>query len=124
METAGMETAGMETAGMETAGMDTTQRSGITVRVRFIGDLPAITGQRARTVILPEGATVGSLLESLVRIYGPDFSPRLFSRPGKLHHTIFIFVDGEDFNERGGLAAELGESSEVELLMLPVICGG
>ncbi|OGT83198.1 MAG: hypothetical protein A3H91_17590 [Gammaproteobacteria bacterium RIFCSPLOWO2_02_FULL_61_13] len=109
---------------MDTAVKENAQQSGITVRVRFIGDLPAITGQRTRTVNLPKGATVASLFESLTQTYGKDFSLRLFSRPGKLHHTIFIFVDGEDYNERDGLAAKLGESSEVELLMLPVICGG
>jgi hypothetical protein len=95
----------------------------IDVQVKFMGDLPAVTGQRNIRVTLPEGSTVGSLLESLSCEYGPGFASRIFSGPAKLEHTVLIFVDGENIKARGGLAAKLG-AGEVELLMLPVICGG
>jgi molybdopterin converting factor small subunit len=98
-------------------------QSTIAVRVKFMGDLPAVTGQRNLRVMLPEGSTVGNLLESLCREFGPEFASRIFSGPAKLEHTVLVFVDGENIKARGGLAAKLG-ASEVELLMLPVICGG
>ena len=93
------------------------------VQVAFMGELPSILGQRNLQVALPEGATVGDLLESLSTTYGENFSCRVFCRPGELRHTMLIFVDGEDIKRRGGLAAKLGDS-EVEVVMLPMFGGG
>ena len=95
----------------------------LAVQVRFMGDLPAVTGQRNVLVSLPAGGTVGGLLESLSQRYGDDFRSRVFSGPTKLHHTMLIFVDGENIKQRGGLAAQLG-ASEVEVIMLPMFGGG
>lgn len=93
------------------------------VRVRLMGDLPAITGERERVVALPAGSKLGDLLAELCRIYGDDFGRRIFSAPAKLQHTMLIFVDGENIAKRGGLDARLGEGA-VEIYMLPMICGG
>lgn len=93
------------------------------VRVTFMGELPSIVGQRSLQVDLPEGATVGELLESLSKAYGDKFTCRAFCAPGKLHHTMLIFVDGENIKQRGGLAATLG-AGEVEVIMLPMFGGG
>ena len=97
--------------------------STLAVRVTFMGELPSIVGQRGLQVALPEGATVGELLESLSKTYGDNFTCRVFSGPAKLHHTMLIFVDGENIKERGGLAATLGRG-EVEVIMLPMLGGG
>ncbi len=93
------------------------------VRTRLMGDLRAVTGEQERLVELPPGSTVGDLLTQLCSIYGEGFSRRIFSAPGKLEHTMLIFVDGEDIARRDGLKAKLGEGP-VELYMLPMICGG
>ena len=66
---------------------------------------------------------MGALLESLSQRYGNDFRARVFSGPTKLQHTMVIFVDGENINQHGGLAAPLGDS-EVEVIMLPMFAGG
>lgn len=100
-----------------------TEQSTLAVRVAFMGELPSIIGQRSLQVALPEGATVGELLESLSKMYGDTFTCRVFCGPAKLHHTMLIFVDGEDIKERGGLAAKLG-TGEVEVIMLPMFGGG
>jgi molybdopterin converting factor small subunit len=93
------------------------------VRVSFMGELPAIIGQRSLQVALPEGATVGDLLAFLSRTYGDNFTCRVFCAPAKLHQTMLIFVDGENIKECGGLDAKLG-TGEVEVLMLPMFGGG
>ena len=93
------------------------------VRVVFMGELPSILGQRDLQVDLPEGATVGDLLGSLATTYGDGFNSRIFSGPGKLRHTMLIFVDGQDIKRCGGLAAKLGKR-EVEVIMLPMFGGG
>jgi len=100
-----------------------TKQPTLAVRVKFMGDLPSLTGQRNLLVTLPEGATVGELLETLSRTYGDVFACWVFSGPGKLQHIMLIFVDGENIDQLGGLAAKLG-NSEVEVIMLPIIEGG
>ena len=104
-------------------GATVTKQSSLAVRVKFVGDLPSLIGQRDLLVTLPEGATVGELLESLSRTYGDAFTCWVFSSPAKLRHTMLILVDGVNIKGRGGLAAKLGDS-EVEVIMLPIICGG
>ena len=99
------------------------ERSTPDVRVTFMGELPSIIGQRSLQIALPEGTTVGELLQSLSKTYGDKFTCRVFCGAGKLHHTMLIFVDGEDIKQRGGLAAKLGDS-EVEVIMLPMFGGG
>lgn len=99
------------------------ERSTITVRVKFMGDLPSITGQRSLRVTLPQGGTVADLFASLSGSYGSDFTRRVFSGPARLRHTMLVFVDGENIKQRGGLAARLGDS-EVEVIMLPMFGGG
>jgi molybdopterin converting factor small subunit len=95
----------------------------IDVRVKFMGDLPSVVGRRNLEITLPEGRTVGDLLDSLSETYGDAFTLRVFSSPAKLQHTMLVFVDGEDIRECGGIAAPLGKG-QVELIMLPMFGGG
>ena len=100
-----------------------TEQPTLAVRVTFMGELPSLIGERNLLVNLSKGATVGELLESLSKTYGDNFTCRVFSGPAKLHHTMLIFMDGENIKERGGLAATLG-TGEVEVIMLPMLGGG
>lgn len=95
----------------------------IDVQVKFMGDLPAVVGRRMLDLTMPEGRTVGDLLQALSETYGDAFTSRVFAGPAKLEHTILIFVDGEDIRDCGGIAAKLGKG-RVELIMLPMFGGG
>ena len=95
----------------------------IAVRVKFMGDLPALVGRRNLVVTLPEGSTVGDLLGSLTTTYGDPFRHRVFSGPATLHHYMVVFVDGRNMKEVGGFSAKL-ENSDVEVAMLPMFEGG
>jgi len=97
--------------------------SAVAIRVRFMGDLPSITGRREQFVSMLEGSTVGDLLASLSKTHGNGFKDRVFNGPGRLDHTMLIFVDGNNIKDCGGLAAPLGKS-EVEVIMLPIFGGG
>lgn len=92
-------------------------------RVTFMGEMSSIVDERNLQVTLPTDATVGDLLACLSKAYGDSFTHRVFTSPGKLFHTMLIFVDGEDIKERGGLAASLG-SGEVDVIMMPMFGGG
>lgn len=95
----------------------------VDIRVKFMGDLPSVVGRRNLDVTLPEGRTVGDLLDSLSETYGDAFTLRVFSGPKKLQHTMLVFVDGEDIRDCGGIGAQLGKG-QVELIMLPMFGGG
>lgn len=99
------------------------EASSIAVRVQFMGDLPALTGQRTLVVTLPESSTVGDLMKSLSKSYGDAFTCRVFSAPGTLHHYMVVFLNGQNIEEVGGFRATLADS-EVEVVMLPMFEGG
>jgi hypothetical protein len=97
--------------------------SKIAVRIRFMGELPAVVGQRSLELELPAGSTLNNALATLSDRYGEDFSSRVFSRPGKLHHYMLVFVDGQNAKDIGGLDARLGNST-VEIIMMSMFVGG
>ncbi|MBI2987229.1 MAG: MoaD/ThiS family protein [Deltaproteobacteria bacterium] len=93
------------------------------INVKFMGDLRALLQQRAITLALPPGSTVGDLFASLCNSYGEPFTSRVFSGSGALQHYILVFLDGQNIKELGGLGARLG-NGEVEIVMLPMFEGG
>lgn len=99
------------------------QRSGLKVQIKFMGELPAVIGQRSLAVEMPAGSTVRSLLSSLSKTYGEAFTARVFSSPTKLHHYILVFVDGVHQKTREALDAQLG-NGEIDVVMLPMFGGG
>lgn len=100
------------------------EESTVAIKVRFMGDLRAAVGQPDTMVSLPQGSTVGDLVTSLCNHYGEKFSCRVVSRPGTLHHDILVFLNDENIEEIGGLAARLEGASEMEIIMLPMFEGG
>lgn len=98
-------------------------QSPVTITVTFMGELPSLLGTRERLITLPPCATVDDLMKSLVEIFGKKFADRMFSSPGKLNHTVLIFVNGESIKRAGMLEARLG-GDLVEVMLLPMFAGG
>ena len=101
----------------------TVEDATLAVRVRFMGDLPAVVGRRELQVDLPAGCTVGDVLASLSERYGDAFTSRVFAGPEELHHYMLVIADNENIVEKEGLATKLGKG-EVEVIMLPMFGGG
>jgi len=97
--------------------------AGIEVRVKFMGDLPAVIGARSIELSLPRDHTVKDLLAHLSATYGEAFTSRVFSSSGKLHHYILVFVDGVKVQGPAGFDQTLGKG-EVDVVMLPMFGGG
>jgi hypothetical protein len=93
------------------------------VRINFMGDLPAVTGQRQIEVELPKGSNLGDLLAWLSNTYGEALISRVFSGPAKLQHSVLLFVDGENVKGPESFDVKLGDS-EVDVVMLPMFGGG
>lgn len=98
-------------------------QEGTEVRVKFMGELPAVVGGRSVVLSLPPGSTVQDLLAQLSATYGETFTARVFSSSGKLHHYIIVFVDGAKVDMPAGLQRTLGRG-EVDVVMLPMFAGG
>ncbi len=97
----------------------------IGVRVRFMGDLRAVIESGETKLSVPRGTPVGVLLRSLAEKYGDPFAKWLFTGAGDLHHSIVVFVNGENIRDIGGLSVELGrQGDQVEIIMLPMFEGG
>jgi molybdopterin converting factor small subunit len=97
----------------------------IGVRIRFMGDLRAVIETSDLKLALPRGTRVSELLKSLTERYGDTFAKWLFTGSGELHHSIVIFVNGENIQDIGGLSVKLGEQGDqVEIIMLPMFEGG
>ncbi|MCC6775716.1 MAG: MoaD/ThiS family protein [Hyphomicrobiales bacterium] len=95
----------------------------VEVRVKFMGELPAVVGARSVALSLPPASTVQDLLAHLSATYGETFTARVFSSSGKLHHYIIVFVDGAKVDMPAGLQRTLGRG-EVDVVMLPMFAGG
>ena len=99
------------------------RKSKLKVQVKFMGDLPAVIGQRILELKMPAGSTVRDLFANLSKTYGEAFTLRVFATPTKLHHYMLIFVDGEHLKAHEALDAQLG-NGEVDVVMLPMFGGG
>ena len=67
-----------------------------------------------------KGATVAEVLDDLDARH-PGIAGRLINN-GNLHRFVNIYVDDEDVRFVGGLAAPVGENSQVTIL--PAVAGG
>jgi molybdopterin synthase sulfur carrier subunit len=95
----------------------------LTVKVKFMGALRVIVGQRETTTNLPQGSTVKDLLTLLSNSYGEAFRSRVLNPMGNLEHYVLVFLNGKNIKELEGVETILGEG-EVEFMMLPMFEGG
>ena len=61
----------------------------ITVTVRYLAGFSAAAGKTKESLRLPEGATVGSLIESLKKRHGREFSA-LLARDESYRNVLFL----------------------------------
>ncbi|KYH38849.1 MAG: molybdenum biosynthesis protein MoaD [Candidatus Hecatellales archaeon B24] len=93
----------------------------VKVKVEFFTTLRDITGKREEVVRLPPKATVGELLDSLSRRYGPKFVEYVFEK-GEVRPNLIVMVDGKSIALMGGLKAPLKDGNIVAIL--PAFGGG
>ena len=104
---------------------NSTAETAVSIKVKFMGDLRAVVRNRDLKMTLPQGSSVGDLLTFLSDSFGDPFTSWVFSGPGKLHHYILIFLNGQNIKDVGGLATKLGDGEDqVEIIMLPMFEGG
>ena len=89
------------------------------VTVKLPTQLRDTTGGQAE--VSGEGATVGEVLESL---YGQfdGLRERLADGDGELRRFVNVYVGGDDIRFLDGLATEVGDGAELNVL--PAVAGG
>ena len=65
------------------------------MKVNFYATLRPIVGQKTVDIDIPDGATIGQLISSLVAAY-PALRPEMLDEKGDLHGHIHFFVNGRD----------------------------
>jgi molybdopterin synthase sulfur carrier subunit len=63
------------------------------VKVSFYATLRPVVGAKSVELVLPEGATVADLLDTLLEGY-PDLRPHLLGEDGQLSRHVHVFVNG------------------------------
>ena len=89
--------------------------------VRLYASLRELAGERDIDVALPEGATIGDLLNRLVELR-PNLAHRLLDADGNIPRHVNVFVNGRDIRYLNGLDTPLMANDEVTIL--PPAAGG
>lgn len=93
-----------------------------TVSVMLPPVLAALAGDsRVHQVSLPDGGTVGALLDALAAKY-PVFGRRVRDETGAVRRYVNIFVDGEDIRGLDGASTAVRPGQE--LMIIQSIAGG
>ena len=111
---------------LDTASDDRSAGSGAghTVRLRLLGPLARLAGQRETSCAVPDGATVRDLLLTVAARYGPEFAAALLRAPGELHTHVRVFVDGADADPQQPLVLGPAAAREITVLVMPIFEGG
>jgi MoaD family protein len=91
----------------------------VTVAVRVPTILrPAAGGQ---STVQANGATVGEVLEELVRRF-PDLRAQVLAEDGGLHRHLNVFLNDDDIRYLGKLDTKVADDDT--LTLMPAVAGG
>ena len=92
------------------------------VRIRFFTTLREITGKREDTADLPDGTTVGDLLNLLSTRYGREFANYLYDEETGVHNYLQILINGNSITTLQDQKTELKDGDT--LAIIPPVGGG
>jgi molybdopterin converting factor small subunit len=93
----------------------------VTVQVLLPGVLAALAGGEKHLKVEPAGGTLGDLLDALAADH-PMLVRRIRDETGQVRRFVNVYVDGDDIRFEGGLATEVRDGAEVQVL--PSVAGG
>jgi len=92
------------------------------VRVQYYSLARELLGKEWDEVELPEGSTLGELLDHLIEKYGQDFKNLFYEKSGEAADRMLIFVDGSDANLAKDAHLQLKPNSRIQFFQ-PVAGG-
>ena len=93
----------------------------MTVQVLLPSVLAALAGGAKHLDVEPQGETLADVLEALGAEH-PMLARRIRDETGQVRRFVNVYVDGDDVRFQGGLAAEVRDGAEVQVL--PSVAGG
>ena len=93
----------------------------MTVQVLLPGVLAALAGGEKHLKVEPTGGTLADLLDALAAEH-PMLARRIRDETGQVRRFVNVYVDGDDVRFEGGLATEVPDGAEVQVL--PSVAGG
>lgn len=94
------------------------------IRLKLMGPLARLAGERETRLLVGEGATVRDLLGLLAARYGPEFADAIFRTAGEVHTHLRTFLDERDADLGDRIAGDGGTAPEVAVLIIPGFEGG
>jgi molybdopterin synthase sulfur carrier subunit len=93
----------------------------MSVQVVLPGVLADLAGGTKHLDVDPAGPSLGDLLDALAARH-PLLGRRLRDETGRVRRFVNVYVDGEDVRFAQGLATEVRDGAEVQVL--PSVAGG
>jgi molybdopterin synthase sulfur carrier subunit len=93
----------------------------VSVQVVLPGVLADLAGGSKRLAVDPAGSTLADLLDELAERH-PLLGRRIRDETGHVRRFVNVYVDGDDVRFTQGLATEVRDGAEVQVL--PSVAGG
>ena len=93
----------------------------MSVQVLLPGVLAALAGGEKHVTVEPTGDTLADLLDALAAEH-PMLARRIRDETGQVRRFVNVYVDGDDIRFEGGLATQVRDGAEVQVL--PSVAGG
>jgi molybdopterin converting factor small subunit len=93
----------------------------MTVQVLLPGALASLAGGARHLDVEPAGGTLADLLDAVAAQH-PLLARRIRDETGQVRRFVNVYVDGDDVRFEGGLATEVRDGAEVQVL--PSVAGG
>ena len=93
----------------------------MTVQVLLPGVLADLAGGRRELEVNADGRTLGDLFDTLAGQH-PLLGRRIRDETGQVRRFVNVYVDGDDVRFTQGLATEVRDGAEVQVL--PSVAGG
>ena len=95
--------------------------AGVSVQVVLPGVLADLAGGSKHLDVDPAGSTLADLLDELADRH-PLLGRRIRDETGQVRRFVNVYVDGDDVRFTQGLATEVRDGAEVQVL--PSVAGG
>ncbi|MFB0543721.1 MAG: ubiquitin-like small modifier protein 1 [Candidatus Bathyarchaeia archaeon] len=92
------------------------------INVKFFALLRDIVGSWNVELSIPEGTTVGEILEGLAKRYGGRFREYVYDEKGGIRGHLIFLINGESINALKRFETVLREGDS--LVILPPVGGG
>ena len=87
------------------------------IKIRYVGLIENVMGNRQEELHIDTGTTVGELLQLLSQKHGAEFRHSILRNSGELRPSVTIHLGNRDIKELESLNSRLQPDSEITLII-------